>query len=66
MLNRFLCLLAAIPVAGCVTESRRETITFQAPPVASATDAAEASADPLGLEAAIAVVTQRPWCPPRR
>ncbi|HJQ59536.1 MAG TPA: hypothetical protein VJ890_21700 [Vineibacter sp.] len=56
-----LLLLAGLPLAGCVTDSQRETVHISMPPVAS-TSADYANADPLGLQAAIARVRQPSWC----
>jgi len=55
-------LLSAMALAGCVTESKRDSVVFTMPPVTSATDQSAAADDPLGLQAAIALVRQQPWC----
>lgn len=67
MFNKYWLLLGMIPLAGCVTETRREAVVLQAPPVASPNNEQKASepgsaADPFGLQAAISLVRQQPWC----
>jgi hypothetical protein len=63
MFYKYLLLLGMIPLAGCVTETRREAVVMHAPAVASPNNEQAASAaDPFGLQAAIALVRQEPWC----
>ena len=62
MLNKYWLLLGMIPLAGCVTETRREAVTYSMPPVASAASEPTSAADPMGLANAIALVRQQPWC----
>lgn len=66
MLKRCCLMLALLPIAGCVTDTRRDAVTFTVPPVASAVPVGADSADPLGLAQAIAKVRQEPWCFERR
>jgi hypothetical protein len=67
MFNKYFVLLGMIPLAGCVTESRQATMVLHAPPVASANDEQAVgrtanTADPYGLQSAMALVRQQPWC----
>ncbi len=62
MVQKYWLLAAAVPLAGCVTESRQETVMLSMPPVASAASTTNDGADPMGLAAAIALVRQQPWC----
>lgn len=62
MFNKYWLMLGMIPLAGCVTETRREAVTYTMPPVASAMSEAPTASDPMGLSSAIALVRQQPWC----
>lgn len=62
MLSRTGLVLATLLVGGCVSDSRQEAVTFTMPPVASAAAEPADTADPLGLQRAIALVRQQPWC----
>ncbi|HEX2889040.1 hypothetical protein [Vineibacter terrae] len=62
MVQKYWLLAAAVPLAGCVTESRQETVMLSMPPVASAASTTNDSDDSMGLAAAIALVRQQPWC----
>jgi len=64
MFNKCWLLAGAMALPGCVTESKRDSVVFTMPPVTSAADPSVAADDPLGLQAAIALVRQQPWCRP--
>lgn len=62
MFNKCWLLVGATALTGCVTESKRDSVVFTMPPVTSAADQSADADDPLGLQAAIALVRQQPWC----
>jgi hypothetical protein len=67
MLKKYWLILGILPLAGCVSQTERTDVVLHAPAIASpaiASPAGEpaAAADPLGLEAAMALVRQQPWC----
>jgi hypothetical protein len=53
--------LAVLALGGCVSQNDNNLV-LSAPPVTTAADTA--SIDPMGLQAAIALVRQRTWCAP--
>jgi hypothetical protein len=62
--NRYCLMLAMLPLAGCVTETRQEAMMLHAPPVSSQNrqQTASGTSDPYDLQAAISTVRQQPWC----
>jgi hypothetical protein len=64
MFNKYWLLLGVLPLAGCVTETRQETVMLHAPSVSAPNteQPAAGTADPYSLQAAIATVRQQPWC----
>ncbi len=62
MFNQYCVLLGAMALGGCVTDSKRDSVVLSMPPVTSAADQSADADDPLGLQAAIALVRQQPWC----
>jgi hypothetical protein len=60
-------LLATLPLAACVSDSRREAVTLSVPPIAAPVAEDVPAGDPLGLQQAIARVRQQNQCrTPRR
>jgi hypothetical protein len=65
MLNRYWMILSVLPLAGCVTETRQETMMLHAPAVSTQTRDSQTTSsrtDPYALQAAISTVRQQPWC----
>lgn len=62
MFNKYWLILGILPLAGCVSQTERTEVVLHAPAIASPASEPVAAADPLGLEAAMALVRQQPWC----
>ncbi len=62
MLKKYWLILGILPLAGCVSQTERTDVVLHAPAIASPASEPVAAADPLGLEAAMALVQQQPWC----
>ena len=62
MFYKFWLVASVLPLAGCVTDTKRDSVVLSMPAVNQAADAPTDGDDPLGLQAAIALVRQQPWC----
>lgn len=63
MLKKYGLLLSMVPLAGCIAETRREAVVLHAPSATSQkNEQTGRPTDAYGLQAAISMVRQQPWC----